>query len=167
MRKFILNLLAIALFLAVSVFIIDIGSVFLLEKPIFAKKEVSSDKVNVVYRGIFFDTYNCIEYSVPQIKVKGTKFACAGGRTELGNVVNIIDKTKDMDDFVCAEALESFYTDDEYTYYYSCMKGEHIVVQYESGYEETVTQALKFGAITISDLDEHSIYYYKQEKTKE
>lgn len=52
-------------------FIIDILCIFTLNRPLFAIKK---DKFS--YKGIFYDTYNCSEFSVPQIKVKGTKFSC-------------------------------------------------------------------------------------------
>lgn len=53
-------------------FVIDLVCIFTINKPLFAVK----DKNGYVYRGLFYDTYNCREYSVPQIKFKGTKFTC-------------------------------------------------------------------------------------------
>lgn len=79
-------------------------------------------------------------------------------------VKEIVDKTKDKKDFTCAEALESFYEDENYTYFWSCIKNQHIVVKYNSGYEELVSVALKSGAITISDLDDYNIKYIRQAK---
>lgn len=52
-------------------FIIDILCIFTLDRPLFAVK-----KDQYSYKGIFYDTYNCREFSVPQIKRKGTKFSC-------------------------------------------------------------------------------------------
>ena len=49
---------------------IDFICIFTINRPIFAIKE------NNVYKGIFYDVYECMEYSVPQIKIKGTKFNC-------------------------------------------------------------------------------------------
>lgn len=57
----------------VLLFIIDLICIFTINRPLFAIKK---DNVNV-YKGIFYDTYNCLEFSVPQIKPKGTKFSCA------------------------------------------------------------------------------------------
>lgn len=56
---------------------IDIVCIFIINKPLFAIKENSKDSANLVYRGLLYDTYNCHEYSVPQIKAKGSKFTCA------------------------------------------------------------------------------------------
>lgn len=79
-------------------------------------------------------------------------------------VKELVDKTKEIEDFACAEALEGFYADNEYTYYWSCMKNDYMVVKYNSGYEETISVALKNGAIKISDLDRFNISYIKYEK---
>ena len=74
-------------------------------------------------------------------------------------VKELVDKTKEIKDFACAEALEGFYADNEYTYYWSCMKNDYMVVKYNSGYEETISVALKNGAIKIEDLDRFNISY--------
>ena len=58
-------------------FILDLISIFLLNKPLFGIKVDNGDSVNIVYKGIFYDVYNCIEYSMPLIKSKGTKFNCS------------------------------------------------------------------------------------------
>lgn len=148
----------------VLLFAIDLICIFTINRPLFAIKEDNGDSVVLVYRGLFYDTYNCPEYSVPQIKAKGTKFNCAIERVDIGKVVEIIDKTKNMKDFACDEALEGFYADDKYIYFWSCMKNEYMIVKYESGFEETISNALKYGTISISDLDRFNISYIKQNK---
>ena len=40
-----------------------------------------------------------------------------------------------------------------------------MIVKYESGYEETISNALKYGTIEISDLDKYNISYIKQNKS--
>lgn len=52
-------------------FIIDLICIFTINRPLFAIKEDNGDSVNLIYRGLFYDTYNCHEFSAPQIKVKG------------------------------------------------------------------------------------------------
>lgn len=59
----------------VLLFAIDIVCVFTIDKPLFAIKEDNEDSVNLVYKGLLYDTYICHEYSVPQIKRKGSKFS--------------------------------------------------------------------------------------------
>ena len=44
------------------------------------------------------------------------------------------------------------------------MKNKYMIVKYESGYEETISDALKYKAITISDLDKYNISYIKENK---
>lgn len=137
--------------------IIDLICIFTINKPIFAIK-INNDEV---YKGLFFDTYNCQEYSIPQIKTKRTKFSCSVSRINIGKLTKIVDKTKNMKNFACAEMLEQFYEDEEYEYYYSCIKGKYIIAKYESGYEETVENSLKYKTITIKDLDKYNIDYIK------
>ena len=162
MKKFIKVFLIIIGIIILSI-IIDIVCIFSINRPIFAIKD-NCDCLYSVYRGVFYDTYNCPEYSIPQIKSKGTKFSCANVRIDIGDVVDIVDTTKDIKNFACAEALESFYEDDTYTYFWSCIKDKYMIIRYESGFEETVSNALKNGTIDISDLDRYDIDYIKYEK---
>lgn len=163
MKKSLKIIIGIVVILVLTI-VIDLICIFTINRPIFV---VSEDYGSyAIYKGIFFNTYNCPEYSIPQIKWKGTKFNCASEKNDSGKVVDIVDKTKDIKDFVCAEALEGFYEDDTYEYYYSCIKSKYIVVRYESGYEEEVKNALKYGTIKISDLDKYNIDYIKYEKGK-
>lgn len=151
--KIILSVIGIIILL----FIIDIACIFIINRPLFA---IQNDNV---YKGLLYDTYNCAEYSIPQIKIKGTKFSCSNIKISTNKVISITDTTEDMTDFVCVDVLESFYEDDNYTYYFSCSKSKHIIVKYENGYEEEVKEALKNKTITISDLDNYNIKYFKYE----
>ena len=76
------------------------------------------------------------------------------------NIVKIVDKTLEMENFTCAHALEEFYKDDVNTYYFQCNKSDYVVVIYESGKEKTVKEALKDKEITINDLEKYSINFY-------
>lgn len=111
------------------------------------------------YDSLFYDVYNCPYYSVAQIKRKGLKLNCSSSL----EIEKIIDKTKEKD-FVCAEALEEFYEDENYKYYYSCIKSKYVIVKYKDGFSETVSEALKNGNITISDLDNYDIKYIFETK---
>lgn len=162
--KKILKVILVMFVIIIFSFILDLMCIFTLNRPLFAIKYDNGDSVNLIYRGIFYDTYNCYEYSVPQIKMKGSKFNCAISRVDIGKVEKIVDTTKNKLNFTCAEVLESFYVDDEYEYYFNCMKGKYVIVKYESGFEESVSDALKYGTINISDLDKYNIDYIKYEK---
>ena len=113
--------------------IIDFVCIFTINRPIFVTSEDYG--TYAIYKGLFFDTYNCPQYSIPQIKMKGTKFNCFSVNLDTFKVVDIIDKTKDIENFTYDPALELFYQDDTYKYYYSCIKSKYIVVKYENGYE--------------------------------
>ena len=162
--KRIIKIFLIILGVIISGFILDLVCIFTLNRPIFAIKYDNSDSVNIIYKGIFYDTYNCHEYSTPMIKMKGSKFNCAVSRVDIGKVVKIVDTTKNKLNFSCTEALERFYIDDKYEYYFNCMKGKYVIVKYENGFEESVSNALKYGTIKISDLDKYNIDYIKYEK---
>lgn len=66
--------LIIVILIAMS--LVDIASVFLGNRPIFAIEEKQSDKSNRKYNGLFFDIYNCYVYSSYQIKSKWNKYTC-------------------------------------------------------------------------------------------
>lgn len=161
MKKWIKIIVLVVALITLTI-IIDLTCIFTINRPLFAQSEDYG--TYAVYKGLFFNTYNCPEYSIPQIKGKRTKFTCATVRINIGNVKEIKDTTKEIKDFACAEALESFYEDDNYTYYWSCIKNKYMIVKYESGYEETISNALKHGTIEISDLDKYNISYIKENK---
>lgn len=76
-------------------------------------------------------------------------------------VENIIDLAK-SGELATADALEGFYSDDTYCYYFSSIKSQYVIVHYKDGTEQTVKDALEEGKIKISDLDSFGISYYKE-----
>jgi hypothetical protein len=162
MKKW-LKILIIIIIIGVFCFVIDVASILIFSKPIFAIKENNGNSANVVYRGLFYDTYNCIDNSMVQIKYKDSKYTCPFELKDI-EVIDIVDKTTEIDGFACAQALEKFYEDDNYEYYWSCIKGSYIVVKYSDGSEETVATALKNGKISINDLNDYKIGYYIEKK---
>lgn len=76
MNKYVKFIISIIVVILLSV-VIDVLCIFTINRPIFAIKYVVSDSTGDVYKGLFFDTYNCAEYTVPQIKSKGSKFHCS------------------------------------------------------------------------------------------
>lgn len=75
MKKW-LKIVIIIICVVLISFILDFISIFTLNKPLFGIRVDNGDSVNIIYKGIFYDVYNCIEHSVPFIKSKGTKFNC-------------------------------------------------------------------------------------------
>ena len=109
--------------------------------------------------GILVDTYHCGNGKHNTV-IKGFSYSCSYN----GGNYKLIDKTKDKVNFSCAEALESFYEDSKYIYFWSCIKNKYMIVRYDSGYEETISDSLKEGHIDIKDLDKFNISYIKEEK---
>ena len=70
--KKIIKIVLLIILCIILLIIIDLTFIFTKSRPLFAVEEPSK----LVYRGIFYDTYNCHEYSVSQIKRKGTKIKC-------------------------------------------------------------------------------------------
>ena len=109
--------------------------------------------------GILVDTYHCGNGKHDTV-IKGFSYSCSYN----GGNYKLVDETKEINDFACAEALESFYEDESYTYYWNCIKNKYMVVKYNDGYKETISEALKQSHIDIKDLDKFSISYIKDEK---
>lgn len=92
MRKWIKILIIIIVLIFVS-FVLDLISVFTFSKPLFCIKIDNGDSVNIIYKGIFYDVYNCIDHSIPLIKSKGTKFNCSMDIKEVSNEVEGVSIT--------------------------------------------------------------------------
>ncbi|MBR5453731.1 MAG: hypothetical protein IKV54_06610 [Clostridia bacterium] len=73
---------------------------------------------------------------------------------------DIVDLTENGD-ILTADALEGFYCDEKYYYYFPSIKSGYVTVYYKDGTEQNVKDALKDGKILISDLDYFSVGYYK------
>ena len=63
-----------------------------------------------------------------------------------------------------AEALEGFYSDEKYDYYFPTIRNYVTIVYYKDGTEQTVKDALAEGKITITDLDRFNIRYCREPK---
>ncbi len=78
-------------------------------------------------------------------------------------VVDIVDRTK-TEMLATADALEGFFSDDEYTYYFPSIKSHYITVHYSDGTSENIKDAFGVGRVTIADLDKFDIGYYAEPK---
>lgn len=79
------------------------------------------------------------------------------------NIKDIIDETKNSNISI-AQALELFYSDETYDYYFSSIKSQYVIVNFKDGTKKTVKEALKNNEITIADLDAFKIEYSKKAK---
>ncbi len=85
-------------------------------------------------------------------------------KNKVKELKEIVDNTLDDKDFACSQALEEIYQDDNYTYYFNCIKSNYVIVKYTDNTSETVKNALKKKRISIEDLDKYNIKYLKEAK---
>jgi len=131
--------------------------------PIIKIKEYyNGGNINYKSKGILVDTINCTNGKKVTV-IKGFSYSC---NYEGGNFT-LVDKTKEIKDFACAEALEQFYEDENYTYYWNCIKNKYMIVEYKDGSNELISEALKSSHIDIQVLDKFNIEYIKMEKENE
>ena len=160
-KKYIL----IAVFSIIILIIIDISQALIFQNSPVLKIREHFDGGTLYYKdkGLITYTYNCIGEKRKTV-LKWEKYSCPLKETTF----EIIDESKNIKDFTCAEALEEIYRDDEYIYFLSCMKSEYIKVNYSPNhFSENITTALKEGRVKISDLDIFKIDYIKKEISKE
>ena len=160
-KKYIL----IAVFSIIILIIIDILQALIFQNSPVLKIREHFNGGTLYYKdkGIITYTYNCIGEKRKTV-LKWKKYSCPLKETTF----EIIDESKNIKDFTCAEALEEIYRDDEYIYFLSCMKSKYIKVNYSPNhFSENITTALKEGRVKISDLDIFKIDYIKKEISKE
>lgn len=74
MKKILNSIIWIIIILSILIGI-DLYSIYKHNKPVFILKE-EKEGLDYIYRGFIYDTYNCAEYSMMQIKLKSTKYSC-------------------------------------------------------------------------------------------
>ena len=124
------------------------------------RENLDGGSLDYIDKGLFVNHYHC-NNNEKVTTWKGTKFACSAkeGKKEIEEIVDLVAR----DNLSCDEALEKFYQDENYTYSYSCIKSDNVIVKYNDGSEETVKDALQNNRITIQDLDKFNISYIKEE----
>ena len=71
-----LKIFLIIVGIIVLCFGLDLIFILKLNRPLFAIKQDNGDSVNIVYKGILYDTYNCHENSSMLIVFKWKKYSC-------------------------------------------------------------------------------------------
>lgn len=79
----------------------------------------------------------------------------------LKEIYNIVDRTG-LQDIPTDDALECFYTDETFEYFFSSIKSEYVMVYYTDGTSENVKVALEQGHITVADLKKFDIWYRRE-----
>ena len=82
------------------------------------------------------------------------------------SVINIVDRVE-QEGLITADALELFYEDGEYEYYFPSIRSSLVYAEYSDGTQKPIKEALETGDVTIADLDRFGIKYYKESVTKE
>ena len=122
--------------------------------------------VAVTYTGPVLETYPARLTNVLRIELLNDSKELAVSpepepAPDVVTVVDIVDLTQSGE--LCTDdALEGFWRDDEYTYYFSSIKSQYIIVHYSDGTEEPVRDAMAAGRVSIEDLDRFGIGYYKE-----
>lgn len=170
-RKYIIILISIILIFSLSIIsnYYDSARVRTNHEPKLVIKIVSNDVRKITYWGLGYKVirYPSVSPNEPYKNNQGVKMGSWFMNYKLPNnsknlvIQRIIDKTKSMITFSCAETLDEFYEDKNYKYYYNCLKSKYVIVEYTDGSEETVKEALKNNHIQISDLDQYNIDYVK------
>lgn len=150
-----IKIIIISIFLIFGIIILDSVQALILDNNPIIGIETKGRK----RAGILVDTHHCGNGKNDTV-IKGFSYSCSYNG---GNYV-LIDKTKEIKDFVCAEALEIFYEDENYIYYWSCIKNNYMITKYEDGSEETISNSLKQKHIDIQILDKFNISYIKESK---
>lgn len=122
--------------------------------------------VAITYTGHVLETYPARLTNVLRIELlNDSKELAASPEPEpvpdVVTVVDIVDLTQ-SGELCTADALEGFWRDDEYTYYFPSIKSQYIIVHYSDGTEEPVREAMEAGRVTLADLDRFGIDYYKE-----
>lgn len=75
------------------------------------------------------------------------------------NSIKIIDAT-----YSCNQSREKFYEDDNYVYYFPCVKSTSIFVKFPNGNKILVVKALEENKVTIDELIKAGLEVIKEDK---
>ena len=77
--------------------------------------------------------------------------------------ITIIDKSNPNE--LCAQAIDYFYEDDNYKYYFTCIKSNSIYIKVEnSNVEYSLRHALTEGIVNIRQLELNGLKFFKESK---
>ena len=112
---------------------------------------------NSYKRGVYIDGFMYM-FGHEDFKVKAL-----GEDATDGVIVKITDHAKE-ENIPCDTALEKFYADEKYEYYFGVIKSQYVKVTYSDGTTENIVTALNAGRVTIEALDAFNIEYYTKTK---
>ena len=148
--KKIFKLILIVIVIIVNLILLDsIQALVFDNNPIIGIQTRNMKKV-----GILVETHHCGNGKHDTV-LKGSSYSCSYN----GGDYILLDNA-----YVCASSKEEFYRDENYIYYWGCIKSYEMLVKYDNGFVETIGEALKQGHINIQDLDKFEIEYIKEER---
>ena len=151
-------ILVIVIILAVCLLDSIIALVFETSPLIKIRVYYNGGDLNYVDKGIFVNTY-CGTNGIKDTTIKGFSYSLS-----YDSDYEIVDISKEIENFACEQQLEEIFEDTNYTYYLPCMKSQYIEVRYSNKPKENIIAALGQGHIDISVLDKFNIEYIKIEK---
>ncbi len=172
--KTIIKSIFIIIFMFLGIIIIDAvqAKIFNHSPIIRMREDFNGGNLFYIDKGFLAEHYYCVNNDEKTV-FKWEKYDCPKVAIEQDNnkdedkyvVREIVDTTKTITNFGCAEVLEEFYRDDYNIYYFNCLKSNYIEVRYQNGKVEKITDALKLGHIKVTDLDTYKIDYIKYVNT--
>lgn len=147
-----IKILIIVLCTIFCVFIFDyLRSVIFKKEPLIVISTTNQEGVKIS-NSILYRTYNC--NGTIYVESKTSKFNCP----VVSKNISITQNNKD----ICVDGIDYFYEDENYRYYFTCMKSNYIFIKKDDK-EYTLKDALNNKIITINDI-ENLIEFNKESK---
>lgn len=147
-----IKILIIVLCVVFGVFILDyLRSVIFKKEPLIVVSTINREGVKIS-NGILYRTYNC--NGTIYVESKTSKFDCPA----VPKGISITQNNKD----ICVDGIDYFYEDENYRYYFTCMKSNYIFIKKDDK-EYTLKNALNNKIITINDI-KNLIEFNKESK---
>lgn len=167
--KKLLKIILMIIGVVILVFAVDLICIFVIHRPFFAIRQDNGDSVNIIYKGLLYDTYNCYDNSIIQITYKGSKFSCDDTIKikEIKNYdFNVVVTTPNM------YQKKFAFTYDNVDYYYG--NTNFRLYLYEGNYRYDLETSLKNNLVSFDDIlnknikvdtslnDDSKLYWYRQ-----
>lgn len=147
-----IRILIIVLCTVFGIFILDyLRSVIFKKEPLIVISTINREGVKIS-NSILYKTYNC--NGTIYVESKTSKFDCP----VVPKGISITQNNKD----ICVDGIDYFYEDENYRYYFTCMKSNYIFIKKDDK-EYTLKDALNNKIITINDI-ENLIEFNKESK---
>lgn len=150
------NIIKILLFILFLIFCIALDFVcskYLNNTPFISTKTKEGN--NTIYKSLLYDVYYCENETgelIRNFEPKNSDFACPVVEIKKYNY-----KINEIVTDVYAEALETFYEDDEYICTYNVIKSSLVKVEFDNGEVYTIKEVLENKLIDIEELIEQGI----------